>query len=528
MPLFAALAAVLLCVPPARAQAPRDPEAPFDCTDARLDDAARARLTAIGKRFVDDCGVAAQDGRRLTRREVLAALNAAVPAPPVRQAKAGPAPVAVAAALKAAAGATTAAGLGRTFDGGGGAAPQDGERTSGTAPGASVEARFSKSFTASVEKVLAVSAVGARVLDRLNAADRTRRLPTVAIVDLGGGSVPALFERWAPDPTLQLDRKHVADAALDAVPAADREKLARRWSDPAKLAAALAEDPTLMAAVVSRFDATVVHEYTHAWQLKRDRPLDEKAYGGKEPIEWEVEAYREQMSYFHEKLMRDASAATADWSDTQTYQVLLGGYDAFRDWVFSLYAGQASGSFQTLAAALAKRKGGAAGAAQAAALRDEYAVREAAFIRDELPKVQAEGYARLVAHFTDTGRPDKALGLLASAPDPVRADRGPAALSGTVAFLKREPPAPVSDRLDGWQAYIGWLVRTTGANVMSDDMFTVYKRDYRAAYAEKAAEAASARTPAARREALDAARAYASYLPDDEKKRLLAALAGRK
>lgn len=509
MPLYAALAAVLFAAlpAPARAQpvvAPLDAQAPVDCADPKLDDAERARLKETG-----GC---------------LSAASARPQPPPLKSPQIAARAVMP---LSGASAATTAAGLGKTFDGGGGGTPPG--DAAGVVPGASarpatVEARFGTAFTAAIEKTLSSSESGRRTLDRLNAADGTRRLPTAVIVDLGGGSIPAQFDRWAADPTLQLDRKNVADAALKAVPAADREKLARRWTDPAKLAAALADDPALMASVVSQFDATVVHEYTHAWQLRRDRPLDMNSTGYKEPIEWEVEAYREQMRYFHEKLMHDASAATADPSDTQTYQMMLGGYDSFRDWIVSLYAGLANGSFQKLEAALAKRKGGAAGAAQAAALRDEYAAREAAFIRDDLPKIQAAGYSRLVAHYTDTGRPDKALGLLASAPDSVRAESGAAALSGTIAYLKSVPPAPVSDRLDAWQAYIAWLQKTTGGAVMSDDMFTVYKRDYSAAFAEKAAEAASARTPAARREALDAARAYASYLPDAEKKRLLQSL----
>jgi hypothetical protein len=513
MPLYAAVAAVLFAAlsAPSRAQpapAPPDAQAPVDCSDPKLDDAERAKLKAAGR-----CAVAA------TARTT--------PPPP----KSPQIAARAVAPLSGVATATTAAGLGKTFDGGGGGTAS-GAVTAGapatTAPPATPEARFAAAFTGGIEKTLATTETGTRVLDRLNASDGTRRLPTVAIVDLGGGSVPALFDRWAADPAMQLDRKHVADAALEAVPAADREKLARRWKDPAKLAAALADDPALMASVVSHFDATVVHEYTHAWQLKRDRPLDLAAYGNKEPIEWEVEAYREQMRYYHEKLMRDASAATADWSDTQTYQMLLGGYDAFRDWIVALYAGQANGSFEKLQAALSKRKGGAAGAAQAAAVRDEYAAREAAFIHDELPKIQAEGYSRLIAHYTDTGHPDKALKLLAFAPDAVRAERGPAALTGTTAYLKRVPPAPVDERIDAWQAYLAYLVKTTGSNEMSYDLFLLYQRDYRAAFDEKAAEAASARTPGAKRDALEAARAYASYLPDAEKKRLLQSLVARK
>jgi hypothetical protein len=530
VPLFAASAAVLFAVLPApsRAQSPAaapDPGAPFDCSDPKLDDAARARLTGAGDRFTDGCGVAAPEGKRLTRREVRAALEGAVAAP-----AAAPKPKEIAvpkaagratAPLAGAAAAPSAAGLGKTFDGGGGGSAADAVRAAPAAPApdAPPEIRFSAGFNDRLGAALAASESGRRALDHLRSPDGMVRLPTAAIVDLGGGSIPAQFDRWSADQTLELDRTHVADAALAAAPTEDRARLRARWKDSTKLAAALADDPKLMAAVVGSFDETGVHEYTHAWQARRDRALDLAADGGKEPVEWELEAYREEMRYYHEKLMRDPAAADRDASSAAIYATLLSGYDAFREEITALYQGIANGSFPRLEEALARRKRG--GAADVAAVRGEYSKREADFVRNELPRLQKEGYAALVGYYTGSGRPHKSLALIAVAPDAVRAERGPSALAGTLDFLRRDLPAPVSERLDAWQAYVAYLVKTTGNNTMSADLFVLYRRDYHDAFDEKAAEAAAAPTPAARREALEWARAYASYLPEPEKKSLL-------
>jgi hypothetical protein len=443
---------------------------------------------------------------------------AAPGAPPVRAVVAPPpAAGAAAARLGGVAASVDAPGLGRTFDGGGSGVDATGAAVAG-GPAATPAARFSAAFNAKLVEVLSASESGRRVLDRLRGPDGALRLPPVALVDLGGGSIPAQFDRWSTPQTMELDRRDLA-AAVRGAPA----------GSSAALAAYLTAHPAALDAAVRGFDVTLVHELTHAWQARRDLPVDIGADANREPIEWEVEAYREQMLYFHEKLGRDPSAANS-FGDMQSYTALLTGYDAFRGYVTALYQGLASGSFPRIEQALARRKNSASSAADVAATRADYAKREADFIRDQLPAIQSEGFARLLDWYRSTGRPDKALALLAAAPDALRAEYGPAALAGTLDYLKKDPPAPIDDRPDAWQAYIFYLQKTTGGSTVPNDMFALYRRDYRAAAEAKAAAAAAAKTPAGRRAALHDAVAYASYLPSPEKEQLLkriAAQAGR-
>ncbi len=445
------------------------------------------------------------------------------------------APAAAAAALSApsaAAAAGTSAGLGRTFDGGAGGA------TGGVGGGASyvpavaraggaqsVETRFSAAFNAQLASVLSAYPAGRETLDRQRAADGTLKLPPVALFD-SGGSVLGEFDRYAQMPSMKLDQRNLAKTALDLVPPAERPALQRAWRDPSRLAAYLTDHPATLAALAARYDCTYVHELTHGWQARRDRPVDVEAdvdpqtRQAREPIDWEIEAFREEMRYYHQKLMRDP-AAIRDQGELQTYTALLAGYDEFHSYVTVLYSGVAQGSFPRIAAALAKRKN-AAGVADMAANEDLYARNENDFIKNELPAIQRDGTARLVGDYEASGRPDKALGLLTAAPDALRAAGGPRALQETAAYLKSSPSAPLSDRLDAWQAYIAYLQKSTGANALPEDMFALYRRDYRAAYDQKMAQARSAATPAARREALLWAKSYAAFLPQSDQTQLRA------
>jgi len=192
--------------------------------------------------------------------------------------------------------------------------------------------------------------------------------------------------------------------------------------------------------------------------------------------------------------------------------------------VTSLYSYIAQGSFPKIEAAQAKRKNAAA-VADMQANESAYAQRENDFIRNELPAIQRDGTARVVDLYESSGRPDKALAVLASAPEALRAARGPQALQATVAYLKSPRPAPIEARLDAWQAYISYLQTTTHSNVMSEDMYRVYRRDYIDAYNAKMAEAKSATSPAKRISALTWAKGYLGFLPPEDQARLRKGLA---
>jgi hypothetical protein len=498
----------------------KGPDAPFDAASETLDDSVWTRAKAAGVKLdADACRLLAADGHALTRREVEALKGKATPVDP--KSKEGDAK-----RLEAARAALDGAGAGgsagtyddskRRFDG---AAARGGDASvaAGGAGTASPESRLSAALNGDLRKKYAEEEAGRGLLAHFTDADGTVRLPGVALVDYGEAAAATY------DPAskiIRLNQRDAATAAVASAPEAERAALAKRLADPAKLSAYLVEHPEARASLLDQQAGTFFHETIHAWQHRRDPPID--AVENKDPVEWEREAFREELHFFHERVMRDPSLADRSRQDMDMYKKLLGGYPEFKTYVTELYQnGFGSSDFPTVEQALAKRaKAGARGAAAGLdALRrvdSDYQKREADFAENVLPAMQAEAYPKLIARQLAAGRPAEALSLAYAAPEAVRRESGPPAFAATLNYLRGDPPPALASRLDAWQAYLAYQKKTTGSNVMEADVYALYERDFHTEVAERLAEAAKARSLKARGDALDWATYYAGALPDNE------------
>ncbi|HEX4046894.1 MAG TPA: hypothetical protein VH309_03625, partial [Elusimicrobiota bacterium] len=483
------------------------------------DAAAWARAQPAGARLEPaTCLLLAADGHALTRREVEAL-------------KAGPAPAGgkskekdakgLDGARAAAAGAAKGGVAGtygdskKLFDGaaaGGGAdAAVDGRSGSAALPAV---ARFSSALNADVRNKYAEEDAGRRLLAHFTSADGTTRLPGVTLADLGGGAA-AVYDR--PSGLIVFDRGEAAQAALSTAPPDQRAALARRFADPDKLAAYLADHAPARAALVDRDAETLFHETFHAWQQRRDPNVD--AVEGRDPVEWELEAYREELHFFHERVMRDPSLSDRS-EDMDMYRRLLSGYPEFKETVMELYPdGNGRADFPTVEGLLARRaQAGRPGAAGSlAVLRGvdaDYQGREADFASRVLPGMQKEAYPLLISRELAAGRPAAALALAAEAPDGIRKANGPAPFAAVESFLRSAPSASSASRLEAWDAYLAYQTKATGSNVLPADLFAIYQRDRRAAVQTRLEEAAKT-SGQPRLDALAWAKSYASGLPDE-------------
>jgi len=310
---------------------------------------------------------------------------------------------------------------------------------------------------------------------------------------------------------LELNQKYVVKAVLEASPPDPdaRKALKRELADPQKLEAYLQKNPGLLQTMLRGAEGdTIVHELTHDWQARRDRPVDVAAIRNQEPIDWEIEAFREEMRYFHEKLMRDPAVADREPEEMQAYTTLLTGYDNFVNYVkFRCYsAGDGGGSLVDIQKALARRSGASAQKADVAATLDQYDLREKTFLKEDLPTIQKQGAALLVERDEKAGRPYAALALAGCQTgfDRAATDR---LESETIAYLKKSGSLPLAERRDAWGDYEMYL--GTKKAPIPNELGKIY---YQFLVEHNKDVAAHARNPRERDEALRAADSWARDL----------------
>ena len=495
--------------------ADKSPSAPFDAATETLDEAFWTRAKAAGVKLdAESCRLLAGDGHALTRREVEALKGKTPLKDPKSQEKEAKAMAAARAA----------------FDGAGPADRDPRQRFDGAAPGGATgsdvagqgggtalppETRLSAALNADLQKKYSEEEAGRGLLAHFTDADGTARLPGVGLVDYGGAAA-ATYDR--ADRIIHLNQRDAAKAAVSSAPEAERAGLTRRLADPAKLSAYLVDHPEARAALLDQQAGTFFHETFHAWQARRDPSID--AVEGRDPVEWEREAFREELHYFHERVMRDPSLADRS-DDMVMYKKLLGGYPEFKEYTTELYQNSfGSSDFPTVEQVLAKRaKAGRPGAASGlAVLRQvdaDYQKREADFASNTLPAMQSEAYPLLIGRQTAAGRPIEALALACAAPEEIRRESGPKAFAAVEVFLKSDPPPPLTARLDAWDAYLAYQTKTSGSNILPPEIYLVYARDRRAAIEQRLTEAARARGKRDRKDAIDWAKFYATGLPDN-------------
>jgi hypothetical protein len=505
----------------------------FDAASDVLEAPAWAKVDASGAKLDSEtCHLLAADGHELTRTEVeVLTGKPASKAPPA----AGKDAKGLGAAQAVVAGATARGAAGsyedskQRFDGaapGGGSVTEVGAEAGRGVAGLPPESRLSGVLNADLQKKYSEEEAGRALVAHFTSPDGAVRLPGVVLTDLGGAEMAA-FDR--EHGIIKLNRTEAAKAVFSSAPEAEQTAaLTRRLADPAKLATYLVEHPEARAALLDQQAGTFFHETFHAWQARRDPPID--AVEGKDPVEWEREAFREELHFFHERVMRDPSLADrAQYTDMDMYKRLLGGYPQFKEYTTELYQNSfGSSDFPTVEQTLAKRSkavaaaGGAAAGALGAAnalstlrqVDSDYQKREADFAANVLPSMQAEAYPMLIARQMSAGRPIEALALATSAPEDIRRESGPKASEAVMKFLMSDNPSTAAGRMDAWDAYLAYQTKTTGSNLLPTDVFLRYARDHRAAVEQRLADAAKARRKQDRQDDLDWAKVYAQGLPD--------------
>jgi hypothetical protein len=311
---------------------------------------------------------------------------------------------------------------------------------------------------------------GHNLLMNFTDAQGRAHLPNIVLVDYANASATYNYETKS----IWLNQNIARDDLVSAVPEAQRDELAARLSNAdgevnvAKLARYLIDSPSARAALLDQEIGTIFHETYHAYQEKRDRKsgLDDILSNiadpasksiGKDPLEREREAIYQEMTFFHQRMMRDPSlAGRASPTDIQMYTALLRGYPQFKSYVDDTYRNDYAGmNFQdlpTIAATLADRK---RSVVQAAA--SDYEQRANTFATQLLPSMMIQGYPTVIPRLTAAGRSTEALTLVDDAPDDVRARFGKTAFADMEKFLTSKVPAPLFDRVNAWNPYIVYL-----------------------------------------------------------------------
>lgn len=302
------------------------------------------------------------------------------------------------------------------------------------------ERRLGAALNADIAATLGAHPTGRRLLERFKGKDGKPDMPAVLVVKLsqrpGDGGYGLAGAVASPDGGyIALNFWAVRGSALTSVPEAQRAALAKRLATPEDLQDWLLKHPDQRRAFVRGLDATVLHELTHCWQARRGRFEVEMLRGNApsiSPLEKEHEAYRAEMSYFHDKLKADPAAAVAS-PEFATYRQAVADYGQYKDGITRTYMENFPGSsdFPTAGALQKERRriseilGRSAPAERArqalrrigfawgdAAMRldaADYRAREKEFTEVELPRMRREGSAVLMRHFADAGRPAMAL-----------------------------------------------------------------------------------------------------------------------
>ncbi len=153
---------------------------------------------------------------------------------------------------------------------------------------------------------------GKTVLSRLNGKDGKPALPPILIEDQNG---PVVAQYDFRRQSVILDRENVMASVVGTVPPRRRTALRRSLSTRAALITYLDTHPEALAAVVRDHDVVIVHEFTHAWQDRRDTIFRDIARGNlpdTQPLEYEEEAYKTKNMYIHSKLKNDTASVRAD------------------------------------------------------------------------------------------------------------------------------------------------------------------------------------------------------------------------
>ena len=407
------------------------------------------------------------------------------------------------------------------------------------------EKRLGEAIERDLIRIFGENEPGRELLARFKKADGTIELPHVMVLklaqrrdDAGYGNAAGIFSPSSN--AIVFNHWGLAEAALRAAPEAERAKLSKDFSDPAKLAAYLTANPSVRGAVLESVDTVLYHELIHAWQHRRARYDVEMLRGnlpGYNPLEKEHEAFREQYRYFHAKLMKDPAKALAD-PEAASYMFLLASYGDFRDAVTYQYMTSIPGSAsldsvraihkdrrlmaerlrfespqQWLAQSL-RLAGFKWGDTALKEMRKDMAARSDEFQSRHWPRMRDEGFPAIVRHHELKGRTGEALLVAVRSRGAIPQGRIMAlrmALESDLAARK----GTLNERLPGWQALdeLGEPVSAELAAVREADFRDASRAHLAAARKQKGAE---------RQSSLESAAELALKLSPAEKEKLLA------
>lgn len=173
---------------------------------------------------------------------------------------------------------------------------------------------------------------GKTALARLATNGKTD-LPPIVIEDQSG-SVVAQYDIRRQ--VIVLDRAGVLASVVGAAPPRQALALRASLSTRAALMAYLETHPEAVSAVVKDNDVVLVHEFTHAWQDRRDPIFREMARGNipdVQPLEYEEEAYKTKNLYLRSKLKNDPASVKMN-EDFADYVMMTKGVGSWKQGLF--------------------------------------------------------------------------------------------------------------------------------------------------------------------------------------------------
>jgi hypothetical protein len=353
----------------------------------------------------------------------------------------------------------------------------------------SLETVLGRVFQADLTDRFRLTNAGNRMLDRFRDDKRVLHLPDIVMVKMsqkpfeGGYGMSGAVANSASN-AIEINHWDAARTALATAPAKDRARLAKDFSDPAKLARYLLNHREAREAFLDEEDVVFYHELTHIWQFQRDASSVETLRGNApamNPLEREDEAYREECRYFADKLALHPRKAVQS-PEMARYQMLLAqGYSGLKSWVEQNYVGTFAGStnFKTVEQVQAQRESVAARlqktgaymyalealkkiglAIGAKAVQEDaaaYRRRDAEFGDRILPAMRRDSYPRMIDAFESLGSPGDALSTILEIPPSERAADGVSAQAlerarAQAAALLAKPGEMVPARYAAWKA----------------------------------------------------------------------------
>lgn len=388
---------------------------------------------------------------------------------------------------------------------------------------------------------------GVELIDRFKNAQGAVELPRVAIWkisqrpdDPGYGNSAAVYN--SDQDAVVINYWYAVGVMVDRAPEAERKKLAKDLESPQKLNAYLLAHPKSRQAIVEAVDMTMFHELTHAWQARRSKASVEAGRGNlpaANPVEDEIEAFRDENRYFHAKLMKDPLKLISH-PEAGQYFTMLSGYDDFSKGIRRTYLENfgATADFPTIKTMQANRKGifdGFSGWSPGSWLRkalrgqgmergdkainDSEAINAKLtkeFVEKEMPRMRKEAAPALIAAFEKDGAPHRALSTVAGMPGlvaPAELDRLEKAALAQIDGLK---PEQVWEKAHRWD-HIEKAYDLRGKD-MAPALEKKMRKDYSAMSRMYIQSAKTAPNPAIKKDMLEWAKTYA--LKSDDKANL--------